>query len=170
MTKLLALLAGIVASHPALAEDNPADVLADAIAVQVELVTFVNDYYQTVCYGSDPVRASGGKPSPACVEVGGTFDYEMGRLNSLLGEKEAILKQAAVQAFINQADLLRSQYNEMCLSDESLQAESQGLNNDACHFVRAEYGAAVDDLTRLMHSDIPMDLCAEGDCPAKAAD
>lgn len=170
MTRILVLLAGITAGYPALAEENMVGVLTATIAAQVERVATANDIYETVCYGSDPERTKGGLPSDPCRETGSTFNYEMDRLDRLLGVKEAIVKQAAVQAQINQVDLLRRKYNEICLSEESLQAENSDLANDACHFVKGEYETAIEDLTILKQGDSPIYLCAEGGCPTAVAD
>lgn len=167
--RFLVLLAGIAASYPALAEENMVGVLTATIAAQVERVATANDIYESVCYASDAERTKGGLPSDACREVGATFNYEMDRLDRLLGAKEAIVHQSAIAAQVDQVDLMRNKYNEACLSPESLQAEQDDLNNDACHFVRAEYVAAVDDLTRLMHGEASI-VCTGDDCPEETSD
>lgn len=172
MTRLgfMVLLAGFVASQPALAEEPETDVLANTIAAQVSLVAFVNDYYQDICFTSDPKRVEGDLPSDACVEAGTTFNYEMDRLDRLLGAKEAIVHQSSIAAQVDQVDLMRSKYNKACFSDESMSAVAGQNSNAICDFAKGEYETAIEDLAILRQGDSPIYLCAEGGCPTAVAD
>lgn len=169
MTRLLALLASLAMYQPAMAEEATVETMTSTIALQTQTVASIRNYRDDACYNPDFDRPFGITPKQACVEAGVDLDVQMGHLNSLLGAKEAIVLQAAIQAQINQVDLMRRKYNETCLSDESLQAEQGDRNNDVCRFVRAEYETAVDDLTRLMHGEAPI-VCTGDDCPAAVAD
>ncbi len=171
--RFLVLLAGIATSYPALAEENMVGVLTATIDAQVERVATANDIYETVCYASDPERTKGGLPSDACVEAGATFNYEMDRLDRLLGAKEAIVQQAAVQAQINQVNMMRSQYNDNCfeLTDEDRARLASSMSNTLpkCEIAKEAYDRDVEQLVHLIHGEAPI-VCTGDDCPDESSD